>query len=284
MARSSGQVKTRSGAPVVEDAEATSTNDVVAPAAAVPMPPAAETTAGMVLSSDRPGALSSEPDRVNILMVDDKPANLVALEAMLQGLGQNLIKANSGREALKWLLTHEFAVVLLDVKMPEMDGFETATLIRERDKSRHTPIIFLTAADKSQTQAVRGYAVGAVDYLVKPIVPEFVRSKVAVFVELAKKNELLRRQAELLKASEQEARELAEEQAELVRDLEHKNRELESFSYAVSHDLRAPLRRIESFSRAVQDSHADRLDEAGRHYLERVREASQQMSQLIDDV
>jgi light-regulated signal transduction histidine kinase (bacteriophytochrome) len=192
--------------------------------------------------------------------------------------------ANSGREALKWLLTHEFAVVLLDVKMPEMDGFETATLIRQRDKSRHTPIIFLTAADKSQTLAVRGYAVGAVDYLVKPIVPEFVRSKVAVFVELAKKNELLRRQTELLQASEQEARELAAEQAELVRDLEHKNRELESFSYAVSHDLRAPLRRIEGFSRAVQDSHADRLDEAGRHYLERVREASQQMSQLIDDV
>src|SRR5262249_62123712 len=100
--------------------------------------------------ADRPIALS--PDRVNILLVDDKPANLVALEAMLQGLDQNLIKANSGREALKWLLTHEFAVVLLDVKMPEMDGFETATLIRERRKSRHTPIIFLTAADKSQTQ------------------------------------------------------------------------------------------------------------------------------------
>jgi two-component system, sensor histidine kinase and response regulator len=224
------------------------------------------------------------PDQVNILLVDDQPANLIALEAMLQGLGQNLIKAGSGREALKWLLTNDVAVVLLDVKMPEMDGFETATLIRERDKSRHTPIIFLTAADQSQTQAVRGYAVGAVDYLVKPVVPEFVRSKVAVFVELAKKNELLRRQTELLRTSEQEARELAETRAELVRDLEHKNRELESFSYAVSHDLRAPLRRIESFSRAVQDSQGERLDQDGRRYLDRVREASQQMSQLIDDV
>ena len=221
---------------------------------------------------------------VNILLVDDQPANLVALEAMLQGLGQNLIKAESGREALKWLLTHEFAVVLLDVKMPDMDGFETATLIRQRDKSRHTPIIFLTAADKSQEQAVRGYAVGAVDYLVKPVVPEFVRSKVAVFVELAKKSELLRRQAELLRASELEARELAEAQAELVRDLEHKNRELESFSYAVSHDLRAPLRRIDSFSRAVQESQGGRLDDEGRRYLDRVREATQGMSQLIDDV
>jgi signal transduction histidine kinase len=223
-------------------------------------------------------------DRVNILLVDDQPANLIALEAMLQGLGQNLVKAESGREALKWLLTHEFAVILLDVKMPEMDGFETATLIRERDKSRHTPILFLTAADKSESHAVRGYAVGAVDYLVKPVVPEFVRSKVAVFVELAKKSELLRRQRQLLVESEHAALELAETRAELVRDLEHKNRELESFSYAVSHDLRAPLRRIDSFSRAVLESQGDRLDEPGRRYLERVREASQHMSQLIDDV
>jgi signal transduction histidine kinase len=223
-------------------------------------------------------------DRVNILLVDDQPANLVALEAMLQGLGQNLIKAESGREALRWLLTHEFAVILLDVKMPEMDGFETAELIRQRDKSRHIPILFLTAGDSTQTQAVRGYAVGAVDYLVKPVVPEFVRSKVAVFVELAKKNELLRRQAKLLAESEQAALELAETRAELVRDLEHKNRELESFSYAVSHDLRAPLRRIDSFSRAVLESQGDRLDEAGQRFLSRVREASRHMSQLIDDV
>jgi two-component system, sensor histidine kinase and response regulator len=238
-------------------------------------------------ASPLPGVPASPPaveDRVNILLVDDQPANLVALEAMLQGLGQNLIKAESGREALKWLLTHDFAVILLDVKMPDMDGFETAALIRQRDKSRHTPILFLTAADNTQTHAVRGYAVGAVDYLVKPVVPEFVRSKVAVFVELAKKNALLRRQAELLARSEQAARELAEARAELVRDLEHKNRELQSFSYAVSHDLRAPLRRIDSFSRAVLESQGDRLDEAGQRFLSRVREASQQMSQLIDDV
>src|SRR6185295_8599481 len=222
--------------------------------------------------------------RVNILLVDDQPANLVALEAMLEDLGQNLVRAESGREALKRLLSNDFAVILLDVKMPEMDGFETAELIRQRDRSRHTPILFLTAADTTQTQAVRGYAVGAVDYLVKPVVPEFVRSKVAVFVELARKSELLRRQAELLQASEQDARDLAETRAELVRDLEHKNRELESFSYAVSHDLRAPLRRIESFSRAVQESQGERMDADGRRYLDRVREASRQMSQLIDDV
>jgi two-component system, sensor histidine kinase and response regulator len=236
--------------------------------------------------STRPPVHPSVPtdDRVNILLVDDQPANLIALEAMLQGLGQNLVKAESGREALKWLLTHEFAVILLDVKMPDMDGFETATLIRERGKSRHTPILFLTAADNTQTQAVRGYAVGAVDYLVKPVVPEFVRSKVAVFVELAKKTELLKRQAQLLAESEQAALDLAETRAELVRDLEHKNRELESFSYAVSHDLRAPLRRIDSFSRAVLEGQGERLDDSGRRFLNRVREASQHMSQLIDDV
>jgi two-component system sensor histidine kinase/response regulator len=245
---------------------------------------------GQSVESEQPTAgpadrLTASPtDRVNILLVDDQPANLVALEAMLQGLGQNLVRAESGREALKCLLGQDFAVILLDVKMPEMDGFETAALIRQRDRSRHTPILFLTAADATQTQAVRGYAVGAVDYLVKPVVPEFVRSKVAVFVELAKKNELLSRQAALLAQSEQAAVDLAETRAELVRDLEHKNRELESFSYAVSHDLRAPLRRIDSFSRAVLESQGDRLDEAGRKFLSRVREASQQMSQLIDDV
>ncbi len=234
---------------------------------------------------DADGADSSPPpDRVNILLVDDQPANLLALEAMLQGLDQILVKAESGREALKWLLTHDFAVILLDVKMPDMDGFETAAMIRQRDKSRDTPILFLTAADKTHTEAVRGYAVGAVDYLVKPVVPEFVRSKVAVFVELAKKNDQLRRQAEQLRASEQAARELAEARAELVRDLEHKNRELESFSYAVSHDLRAPLRRVESFSRALLETQGDGLDQDGRRFLDRIQEASRQMSQLIDDV
>ncbi|MFL5531133.1 MAG: sensor histidine kinase [Gemmatimonadales bacterium] len=237
----------------------------------------AESTGG---PADRPSAIPP----VNILLVDDQPANLIALEAMLEDLGQNLVRAESGREALKRLLSDDFAVILLDVKMPEMDGFETAELIRQRDRSRHTPILFLTAADTSQTQAVRGYAVGAVDYLIKPVVPEFVRSKVAVFVELAKKNELLRRQAALLAQSEQAALELAETRAELVRELEHKNRELESFSYAVSHDLRAPLRRIDSFSRAILESQGRRLDDEGRKFLSRVREASQQMSQLIDDV
>ena len=228
------------------------------------------------------GSTAEAPDaeRVNILLVDDQPENLVALEAMLEPLGQRLLRARSGRDALRTLLETQVAVVLLDVRMPEMDGFETAELIRQRERSRDTPIIFLTAADESL--AVRGYSVGAVDYIVKPAVPDFVRSKVAVFVELAKRSNLLARQAELLRARELEARELADARAMLVADLERKNRELESFSYAVSHDLRAPLRRVESFGRALVDSAEGKLDEDGMRFIGRIRESVGQMQELID--
>jgi signal transduction histidine kinase len=221
-------------------------------------------------------------ERVNVLMVDDQPENLVALEAMLEPLGQNLVPARSGRDALRALLTLDAAVVLLDVRMPDMDGFETAELIRSRERTRDTPIIFLTAADRDETLALRGYAVGAVDYLTKPVVPELVRSKVAVFVELAKKSQLLRRQADQLRESEQAARELAEARAVLVEDLEQKTREMETFSYAVSHDLRAPLRRIDGFSRALLELEADRLDGDSVRYLRNIRQAAGDMSELID--
>ena len=224
----------------------------------------------------------SDDDRVNILMVDDQPENLVALEAMLEGLGQNLIAARSGRDALRALLTVDAAVVLLDVKMPDMDGFETAELIRSRERTRNTPIIFLTAADRSEALALRGYAVGAVDYLIKPVIPELVRSKVAVFVELAKKSQQLSRQADQLRRSEQAARELADARAVLLEDLEQKTREMETFSYAVSHDLRAPLRRIDGFSRAVLEAESGRLEGRSAEFLKHIRQATVDMSELID--
>ena len=133
-------------------------------------------------------------ETVNILLVDDEPKGLIALEAILESLGQNLTKARSGLEALQHLLARDFALILLDVRMPGMDGFETASLIRKRERNRNTPIIFLTAGDESEV--LRGYAAGAVDYVFKPVNAEILRSKVAVFVELARTVEIVRKQAE----------------------------------------------------------------------------------------
>ena len=126
-----------------------------------------------------------------ILLVDDRPENLLALEAILQGLGHDLLKAASGEEALKRLLTEDVAVILLDVQMPGMDGFETAAHIKKREKTRDIPILFLTAIDGEAHQAFRGYAAGAVDYLAKPFDPWVLKAKVGVFVELyERRNEL----------------------------------------------------------------------------------------------
>ncbi|OLP15535.1 hybrid sensor histidine kinase/response regulator [Leptolyngbya sp. 'hensonii'] len=135
---------------------------------------------------------------VNVLLVDDHPENLLVLEAILGRLGQNLVKAQSGTEALRCLLNQDFAVVLLDVQMPMLDGFETATLIRQRERSRNTPIIFLTAFNTSDTLIFKGYALGAVDYLMKPINPEILLSKVSVFVDLYKKTAEVERQSRQL--------------------------------------------------------------------------------------
>ncbi|HEY0736048.1 MAG TPA: ATP-binding protein [Herpetosiphonaceae bacterium] len=137
-------------------------------------------------------------DIVNILLVDDRTENLLALESILGDLGHNLVMAHSGVEALKFLLQQEFAVILLDVQMPGLDGFETAELIRGRERSQHTPIIFLTALDRSDARVFKGYSVGAVDFLFKPFMPDILRSKVAVFVDLFRKTQTVQRQAEEL--------------------------------------------------------------------------------------
>ncbi|MBD2260317.1 response regulator [Pseudanabaena sp. FACHB-2040] len=136
--------------------------------------------------------------KVNILLVDDQPENLLALEAILEDLGQNLVRAMSGEAALRHLLHQDFAVILLDVQMPNMDGFEVASLIRSRERSRETPIIFLTAFSTTEQFMFRGYALGAVDYLIKPIATNVLKSKVAVFIELFRKTEALRQQTAAL--------------------------------------------------------------------------------------
>lgn len=138
--------------------------------------------------------------QANILLVDDRPENLLALESVLGDLGCNLVKAQSGSEALRWLLNRDFAAVLLDVNMPDMDGFETATLIRQRPRSEHTPIIFVTAFGASDMDRLRGYELGAVDYMITPIAPEILRAKVRVFVNLFRMPAQLKRQADELAA------------------------------------------------------------------------------------
>jgi CheY-like chemotaxis protein len=140
-------------------------------------------------------------EKVNILMVDDKEANLLALEGLLESPGYNLVKALSGRDALKRILEVDFALILLDVHMPFMDGFETARLIKQREKSRNIPIIFLTAVSKDDRYVSQGYGVGAVDYILKPLDPFILKSKVSVFVDLHRKNQQLVRMNKELEAS-----------------------------------------------------------------------------------
>jgi CheY-like chemotaxis protein len=137
--------------------------------------------------------------KARILLVDDRPENLLALEAILSSLDQILVRATSGEEALKALLADDYAVILLDVQMPGMDGFETASHIKRRERTRDIPIIFLTAIDREPEHAFRGYSAGAVDYLAKPFDPWILRAKVAVFVELYLKSQQLQEQAALLR-------------------------------------------------------------------------------------
>src|SRR4051812_18168314 len=139
-----------------------------------------------------------DDSKVSILIVDDKPEKLLSLEAVLEDLGQTIVRAYSGREALRHVLSQEFAVILLDVNMPGMDGFETAQFIRQRRSSAHVPIIFLTAMS-DEMHIARGYSLGAVDYILTPVVPEVLRSKVAVFVDLFKKTQQVKLQAERLR-------------------------------------------------------------------------------------
>ena len=157
--------------------------------------------------------------KARILLVDDRPENLLALEAILSSLDQSLVRATSGEEALKALLAEDFAVILLDVQMPGMDGFETASHIKRRERTRHVPIIFLTAADRDAQLALRGYAVGAVDYLTKPFDPWVLRAKVSIFVELWNKTQELKAQAEATRERDAQWQRLTETVDEAARVL-----------------------------------------------------------------
>ena len=166
----------------------------------------------------------------DILVVDDNASNLLAIEAALSGLGLNLVTAQSGADALRWLLERDFALILLDIEMPSMDGYETARLIRGRLRTRHVPIIFVTAFSRDDREILEGYALGAVDFLFKPIVPEILRAKASVFVELRRRADEVARQAELLRDAERQdhSRRMAEErqrwEAESLREQMEKER------------------------------------------------------------
>ena len=207
--------------------------------------------------------------RANILVVDDQPESLLAVEAILAGLGENVVAARSGQEALLQMLKKDFTVVLLDVQMPGLDGFEVATLMREREKTRRIPIIFMTAAFTGDASVFKGYEVGAVDYIFKPVVPEILRAKVSVFAELERKEEMIRQQRELLWEAER-------------REHERRMEEALSFTHAVSHELRAPLRHIQSFSELLVEAYAGRLGDDGRGLLNRISGAANELLHLID--
>ena len=202
------------------------------------------------MSAPEPPPLApAPPHQAEILLVDDDPKTLLAMEAILAEVGGTVVAARSGREALLKLLTQDFAVILMDVQMPDLDGFETAELVRARDKSRHTPIIFLTAFNQNDRSMLRGYSLGAVDFLFKPIVPEILRSKVQVFVELQRKTHEIRRQARLIRDAEgrDHARQLAEERQRWEADNLRAQMESERAAAAESE------RRAAELARAVAD-------------------------------
>lgn len=215
---------------------------------------------------------------VDILLVDDNPNNLLALEALLSDIGARFVKARSGVDALKCLLEQDFALIILDIQMPDMDGFETAAMIRGRERSRRIPIIFLTAFNRSDTQVHRGYALGAVDFLFKPIVPEILRSKVSVFADLYRKTDEVRRQAEQLRVAERQAHERRLAVAELearAQVLAEADRRKDEFLAVMAHELRNPLTPIATALETL------RIAEPGTLQLERARQAMERQVQYL---
>lgn len=243
-------------------------------------------------------------DRVSILLVDDRPENLLALEAILEPLGQELIRANSGPEALKKVLEVDLAVILLDVQMPGMNGFEVAEIIKSRERSRTIPIIFLSAISKEDAYVFKGYSMGAVDYVFKPFNPDVLRSKVAVFVDLFLKQREIQRQGELLRESQKRELELEhrtsllETEARSAAKLSQMNDELHRrqialeqamgarnrFYASMSHELRTPINAVIGYSTLMLDNIYGPLNAKQKEGLQRTLKAARHLLELVNDV
>lgn len=237
--------------------------------------------------------------RIKILLVDDKENNLLSMESILWHDGYHLVKANSGKEALKILLKeNDFTLILMDVEMPDLNGFETASMIYQREKLRHIPVIFVTAHSYGDENIFKGYRSGAVDYIYKPIQSELLRAKVSVFVELYKKNHQLMAQEQKLVAinknleieikdrinSEYKINELNKQLLENIERLELTNKELDQFAYMASHDLQEPIRKIRTFSDRLHSKFGDSLDDEGKLYMHKMQAACIRMQKLINDI
>ena len=234
-----------------------------------------------------------------ILVVDDRADNLLSIESILEKDNYDIIKATSGRNALKILLSEfDFALILMDVKMHEMSGFETASLIYERQKLKNIPIIFITAHDYNEENIFKGYKVGAVDYIYKPINPEYLRAKVKVFIELYKKNQQLVSQEQKMIAitknleSEINERKLSEEKIQglnlqllqYIEKLETANKELDRFAFMASHDLQEPLIKFRTFADRLNTNYSEKLDVDAAKYLKRIEYSAEKMQNLIQDI
>jgi signal transduction histidine kinase len=240
-----------------------------------------------------------KPLKVKMLLVDDNWNNLMSMKSIFSEDKYQIEIADSGQKALKILLKEwDFAIILMDVEMPGLNGFETAAMIYEREKLKHIPIIFITAHSHGDESMYKGYQAGAVDYIYKPIRPELLRAKVQVFVELYKKNYLLIEKEQKLSAAnrnlELEIRERAASEArvlelnkqliENINQLEATNKELDCFAYMASHDLQEPLRKIKIFSERVLAKYNKDLDQESKVYIDKIQVAATRMQNLINDI
>ncbi len=224
-----------------------------------------------------------EKDQIKILLVDDRQDNLLSISSILERENYTTIKASSGRAALKILLQeYDFSLILMDVQMPDMNGFETAALIYERERLKNIPIIFITAYSHGEEEVFKGYKAGAVDFLYKPVNPELLRIKVGLFVELYRKTQSLQKEIEERQASEQKVRELNKQLMQNNVQLKAANEELDRFAYIASHDLQEPLRKIRMFSDLILQK-KPQYNEIDKHIL-KITNATERMQQLVNDL